>query len=75
MTATERTLHYTKIKSEADPLEPDKPDPSWPRHGQITFIDVHLRYKPEGMDVLKGISCQIQPAQKVSVLHSGSKYR
>ena len=39
---------------------------SWPSKGRVEFINYVTRYRPDLEPVLKGISCVIQPAEKVS---------
>jgi len=42
-----------------------KPPTDWPDKGEIVFENYQTRYR-EGLDpVLRGISCRIQPSEKV----------
>lgn len=73
MNAVERVLHYTELDAEGDLTTPNDPPPSWPSEGGIQFEDVELAYR-EGLPlVLKGISFQIKPGEKVK-LTSRSMY-
>lgn len=67
MNAVERVLHYTELEAEGDLTTPNDPPPSWPSEGGIKFEDVELAYR-EGLPlVLKGISFQIRPGEKVKL--------
>ncbi|KAG5647497.1 hypothetical protein DXG03_009434 [Asterophora parasitica] len=69
MNAVERVLHYAELPSEAAATTPDDPPPSWPEHGQISFTDVDLAYR-EGLPlVLKSVSFNIKPGEKVGFVH------
>jgi len=47
-------------------IEDKKPSESWPDKGCVQFDNYGLRYR-EGLDlVIKGISCKIEPTEKVS---------
>ncbi|PPQ81812.1 hypothetical protein CVT25_013648 [Psilocybe cyanescens] len=68
MNAVERVLHYTELEAEGDLTTPNDPPPSWPSEGGIKFEDVELAYR-EGLPlVLKGISFQIRPGEKVGIV-------
>jgi ABC-type multidrug transport system fused ATPase/permease subunit len=41
---------------------------SWPEKGQIEFIDVSLRYRPQTELVLKNLSFVVEPGMKVGVV-------
>lgn len=67
----ERIKEYTETPSEAEWESTDsnlKPPTSWPSEGQIQLKDFKVRYRP-GLDlVLKGISCTINPCEKVGIV-------
>jgi ATP-binding cassette, subfamily C (CFTR/MRP), member 1 len=68
MNAVERVLHYSELSPEGNGLSPSDPPPSWPASGMIKFTNVKLAYR-EGLPlVLKGISFEIKPGEKVSLL-------
>jgi ABC-type multidrug transport system fused ATPase/permease subunit len=46
--------------------QPIRPQ-NWPTEGQITIQDLELRYRPELDLVLKGVSCNIRPKEKVGI--------
>lgn len=75
MNAVERVLHYSELPSEAPTATPEDPPASWPAKGRISFTDVKMAYR-EGLPlVLKGISFDVNPGEKVcrvvSVFFSG----
>ena len=69
MNAVERVLHYSELSPEGENgFSPTDPPPSWPASGTIKFTNVKLAYR-EGLPlVLKGISFEIKPGEKVSLL-------
>ncbi|XP_033637674.1 multidrug resistance-associated protein 5-like [Asterias rubens] len=68
--SVERMLEYIeKTQSEADDHdEESKPDDSWPSSGDLKFQQVEMRYRPELPLVLKGITCHIQPREKIGIV-------
>ncbi|EFA76770.1 ABC transporter C family protein [Heterostelium album PN500] len=69
MNSVERILHYINGPTEAKQIiEECRPDPQWPQQGGIVFDNLVMRYR-EGLDpVLKGISCEIKPKEKVGIV-------
>ncbi|KAH9919495.1 multidrug resistance-associated ABC transporter [Epithele typhae] len=63
--AVERVLYYTDLPSEGAATTPDDPPPSWPAHGEIKFKDVEMAYRPGLPPVLKGVSFDVKPGEKV----------
>ncbi|KAI7821028.1 hypothetical protein BC939DRAFT_456317 [Gamsiella multidivaricata] len=66
--AMERVLEYTELNPEA----PEKTDvilpPNWPSQGRISFINYSTRYR-EGLNlVIKNVSLDIAPAEKVGIV-------
>ena len=46
-------------------IEGNRPPADWPSQGHILFTDYATKYR-DGLDmVLKGITCDIQPGEKV----------
>ncbi|GJJ68711.1 hypothetical protein EMPS_01057 [Entomortierella parvispora] len=70
MNSAERLVHYVEnLDLERDAERPDnKPDPSWPSKGAISFKNVSMRYRPELPRVLRDISFEIAPGHKVGVV-------
>ena len=63
--AVERVEEYTQLPVERPPIMPHRPAPEWPQHGAMSFNNYEVRYR-EGLDlVLRGVSCQIRPCEKV----------
>ncbi|KAF2069971.1 hypothetical protein CYY_008709 [Polysphondylium violaceum] len=69
MNSVERIYHYIKGPVEAEQIKPDcRPAPEWPSKGGIVFDNLIMRYR-EGLDpVLRGISCEIRPQEKVGIV-------
>jgi len=68
MNAVERLLHYTELPCEGETTTPNDPPASWPDQGRISFTDVKFVYR-EGLPlVLKGITFDVKPGEKV-ILH------
>ncbi|OWF40077.1 Multidrug resistance-associated protein 1 [Mizuhopecten yessoensis] len=67
--AVERVKEYSETPTEAAwEIEDKKPDPKWPETGKVTFENYGTRYR-EGLDlVLKGITCEVQPGEKVGIV-------
>ena len=69
MSSVERILYYSNnITSEAPDEVPEKDPPagSWPSKGAIQFQEASMRYR-DGPLVLKGVSLNIQPGEKIGV--------
>jgi len=45
-----------------------KVDKSWPQHGNIRFANVVLKYQEFGVAVLKGVSLNIKPKEKIGIV-------
>jgi ABC-type multidrug transport system fused ATPase/permease subunit len=68
MNAVERVLVYADLPPEGPATTPNDPAPSWPAHGSVRFDNVHLKYR-EGLPlVLKGVSFEISPGEKVGYI-------
>ncbi|KAK9666323.1 hypothetical protein RND81_14G177300 [Saponaria officinalis] len=67
--SVERVIQYTSISSE--PLlivEENRPDPSWPSHGELEIQDLKVRYAPHMPLVLKGITCTFEGGKKTGIV-------
>lgn len=61
-------LYYTELEAEGDATKPTDPPASWPEKGAISFQNVEMAYR-EGLPlVLKGVSFEIQPGEKVGIV-------
>lgn len=68
MNAVERILHYSDLPAEGDATTPNDPPMSWPSKGQISFTDVSMAYR-EGLPlVLKGVTFDVRPGEKVCLV-------
>ncbi|XP_052090338.1 ATP-binding cassette sub-family C member 5-like [Mytilus californianus] len=67
-TSVERLNHYMKnIDAESSSFR-CKPNDQWPNKGDIKFSDVEMTYRESLAPVLKNVSFDIQPQQKVGVV-------
>ena len=69
MISAERLLAYGNLRPEASLETPpgvQKPPKSWPNQGGIHLIGMKFRYAPDTPYVLKDVSVDIQPKEKVS---------
>ncbi|KAK7395420.1 hypothetical protein VNO78_15978 [Psophocarpus tetragonolobus] len=67
--SVERILQYTIIPSEP-PLvvEENRPDPSWPSHGEVDIQDLQVRYAPHLPLVLRGLTCKFRGGLKTGIV-------
>ena len=67
--SVERVLEYARLPSEApEVIHRNRPPISWPASGAVQFNNYSTRYR-EGLDlVLKGISLDIKPHEKIGVV-------
>ncbi|KJR80768.1 uncharacterized protein SPSK_04818 [Sporothrix schenckii 1099-18] len=67
--SVERVLEYAALPSEApEIIHRNRPPVSWPAHGEVEFRNYSARYR-EGLDlVLKNISLDIKPHEKIGVV-------
>lgn len=65
----ERLLEYGNLPSEAPlVIDDNRPSAEWPQTGEIKFKEYSTRYR-EGLDlVLKGISLDINPGEKIGIV-------
>lgn len=67
--SVERMLEYSSLSSEAPLIiENNRPQPHWPDRGGIEFKNYSSRYRPELPLVLKNISLDIKPGEKVGIV-------
>ncbi|OQS01823.1 ATP-binding Cassette (ABC) Superfamily [Thraustotheca clavata] len=68
MTSVERLDHYKTLDTEGH-TQPNTttPPPSWPQHGAVTFDNYSMKYRPHLDLVLKNVSINILPGQKVGI--------
>lgn len=70
MNSVERILHYSKNLEQEPPHEiPErKPQAPWPSEGHVEIKGVVLRYRPELPDVLRGLSMDVAPGEKIGIV-------
>jgi len=69
LNSVERVSEYGKLESEASARIKDKdPSPSWPNTGKVRFENVQMRYRPGLPLVLRGLTFEVQPGQKVGIV-------
>ncbi|XP_077529739.1 multidrug resistance-associated protein 1-like [Haemaphysalis longicornis] len=69
LVAVERCFEYMQTPQEAAWERPDfKPDNMWPTAGRVVFDNYSTRYRDDLELVLKGISCDVSPGEKVGIV-------
>ena len=69
MVGLERCLAYTRIMSEKpENMEIDKTLENWPTEGGIKFENYSVQYRPDTEIVLKNLSFEIEPKQKIGIV-------
>jgi ATP-binding cassette subfamily C (CFTR/MRP) protein 1 len=66
----ERVQHFRELPSEPPArLSTDPGDKDiWPREGAVSFEVAQLRYRPELPLVLKGVTFDVKPGEKVGII-------
>lgn len=70
MVSAERVMAYGQLETESS-LETDpsvKPEPNWPDKGHIELNNLCYKHSSDGPLVLKGITCDIKPKEKVNYI-------
>ncbi|XP_061290379.1 ATP-binding cassette sub-family C member 4-like [Bos javanicus] len=68
MISVERVIEYTELEQEA-PWELEfRPLPDWPNNGMIALSDVNFKYSSDGPLVLKDLTTDIKPGEKVDIV-------
>lgn len=49
-------------------IEETKPPPGWPQNGEICFDGVYLRYRKDGLDVLKDVTFTIKSRERIGIV-------
>ena len=68
MTSVERVLEYTRLDSEPGYTIKTLPPKHWPYDGHVSFKNVYMRYYPGGPVVLKNLTFEIQPRNKLGIV-------
>jgi len=67
--SVERVLEYANLPSEAqDVIFKSRPSIGWPAHGQISIKDYSTKYREDLEPVLRNISLNIKPREKIGVV-------
>ena len=65
----ERTKHYPKIEGEAPVTCTSDPSlADWPTQGAIRFENVQLRYRPDLALILRGLTSEARPGERIGNL-------
>ncbi|KAH0609923.1 uncharacterized protein H6S33_012469 [Morchella sextelata] len=69
MNSVERIREYLEVEQEAAEIIPEnRPYTNWPESGSVTFSDYSTRYRPDLDPVLKHVSFEIKPFEKVGIV-------
>ena len=70
MNSVERVIHYSKNLEQEPPhqIPERKPKTPWPAEGRVEIKDVFLKYRPELPDVLRGLTMDVAPGEKVGIV-------
>ena len=69
MNAVERLKYYCQLPQEAPAYQPaDPPADQWPSKGGMSFQNVQLRYLPDLALVLKGVSFDARPGERIGII-------
>jgi len=67
--SVERLAAYWTLPQEADAKKPDvEPKEDWPNEGALEFQGIWMRYRPELDPVLKGVSFEVSPGDKIGIV-------
>jgi ABC-type multidrug transport system fused ATPase/permease subunit len=66
LNSVERVDYYAKLPAER--WEGVSKPAAWPAAGRITFDDLELRYRPDLPPVVRGLSLEILPGEKVGIV-------
>jgi len=66
----ERIQYYNELEMEADSIKTSDPkaDEIWPTKGEVQFEDVQLQYRTDLPLILKGLTFNIRPGEKVGII-------
>ncbi|KAJ7005027.1 hypothetical protein NC653_009750 [Populus alba x Populus x berolinensis] len=67
--SVERILQYISIHAEPPlVIEANRPDHSWPSHGEVDIDNLQVRYAPHMPLVLRGLSCTFPGGKKTGIV-------
>lgn len=69
MNSVERIREYLEVEQEAAEIVPEnRPSTDWPESGSVIFSDYSTRYRSDLDPVLKHVSFEIKPFEKVGIV-------
>ncbi|KHJ99613.1 ABC transporter, ATP-binding protein [Oesophagostomum dentatum] len=68
MVSVERIVQYTELESEHDDTLAQEAPKSWPTEGHIVVSNMYMKYDEDGEYVLKNISLDIKPREKIGIV-------
>lgn len=68
MNSVERVIVYGELEPEGALETKNDPPPSWPSQGAVSFKNVQLSYRPGLPLVLKDVSFEIKPGEKIGIV-------
>ena len=69
MNSVERMIEYDSQQPEAPEIvEERRPLPTWPSQGAISVQNLFIRYRPELEPVLRGVSFEVRPREKIGIV-------
>lgn len=70
LTSVKQVTYYgNEVKQEPPTIiESNRPPKNWPQHGNIRFEKVVLKYQEFGVAVLKGVTLNIKPKEKIGIV-------
>lgn len=68
MTSVERVMEYLALEKEPLDIGKTKANENWPNKGEIIFSEVSFAYAKNLTPVLKEISFEIQPGEKIGIV-------
>ena len=69
MNSVERVKEYLDIDQEAQAIIPEtRPPGDWPSRGAVQFIGYSTRYRPDLEPVLRGVTFNILPGERVGIV-------
>eukprot|EP01028_Stygiella_incarcerata_P011146 TRINITY_DN6168_c0_g1_i2.p1 TRINITY_DN6168_c0_g1~~TRINITY_DN6168_c0_g1_i2.p1 ORF type:complete len:335 (+),score=94.83 TRINITY_DN6168_c0_g1_i2:84-1088(+) len=68
LVSIDRVLDYSSRPTEsAWVIEGHRPDPLWPQSGVLEYDDVHMKYRDNLPDVLKGVSFRTKGGERIGI--------
>ncbi|EKD13485.1 uncharacterized protein L3040_008648 [Drepanopeziza brunnea f. sp. 'multigermtubi'] len=69
MNSVERIKEYLDVEQEAEAvIEDTRPAANWPSQGSVEFINYTTRYRPDLEPVLRNVTFNIRPGEKVGIV-------